>query len=55
MAAPKLECPKCGRRIRVKGKVWRWRATRANYNKWGVSKDYYCDECADKREMGMEG
>lgn len=51
---PRLVCPGCGRTIAIRGEVWRHRALYAHYDEHGVSRDFYCDICADKREMGID-
>jgi len=48
----KLVCNKCDCTIPIRGFVWRERARTAQYDEQGVSRDYYCDPCADTRESG---
>jgi len=44
----------CGSKLPKRGTVWNWR-----YSKWVArgrpeSSGYYCDPCADNREMGID-
>jgi hypothetical protein len=44
----------CKKHIKIVDDVWRWRAEKARYNSKGISRDYYCDSCADKIERGYD-
>ena len=51
------ECS-CGKRLPTKGRVWSHRWNRFKYDhrlkEDTIDAGYYCDACADRREMGLD-
>ena len=49
---PRWVCVQCGRRLPTHGNVWAWRYERRDMS--GNNSGYYCDNCADARESGID-